>query len=231
MCASIMNGKDLSSGAVAIVKTIRNPVTLARAVMEETDHTYLGADGAEELGISLGLPLEEAEYFKTTYNIETYHKQLKENGSKVHGEPPMAAGRHGTVGAAACDAQGNIAAATSTGGIDFCMKGRIADSSMVGIGSYANNNTCAVSATGDGEYLMKYVVSHDIHAVIEYKNVPLREAAHYVIQQKLQDICGDIGIIAVMANGDFAFEFNSERMHRAWRTSAGEEGVGVYKEG
>jgi beta-aspartyl-peptidase (threonine type) len=162
-------------------------------------------------------------YFITTHQLEDLLKAKEKEGSK---EKHL----HGTVGAVACDKHGNIAAATSTGGTANCKEGRIGDSSMIGIGCYANNSSCAVSTTGDGEYCMRAVLGHDISAVVEYKGLPLEEAVHYVIHVKNKDVKGDLGAIAVNAEGQVAFGFNSERMHRAWKTGEGEVYVKIYKD-
>jgi beta-aspartyl-peptidase (threonine type) len=133
------------------------------------------------------------------------------------------------VGAVALDKDGNIAAATSTGGIENKMEGRIADSSMTGIGSYANNKTCAISGTGDGEYLMQHVMAFHVSALMEYKGMNLQDACKYLMHDKLKDVKGDMGIIALDAKGNFALEYNSDRMHRGWKSSDGSFGVKTYE--
>jgi beta-aspartyl-peptidase (threonine type) len=219
-----MDGKNLKSGAVAIVRNVKNPVTLARAVMEKTRHTYLGGPGAIEFAQKINARFCPDAYFITDHAFEEYQNAQK----KEKRQPKLKV--HGTVGSVALDINGNLAAATSTGGTENKMTGRIADSSMTGIGSYANNNTCAVSSTGDGEYIMQNIVAFHISALVEYKGLLLNEACHYLIHDKLRDVEGDIGMIAIDKNGKMAFEFNSERMHRGWKSSDGEHGVGIYRE-
>ncbi|HEU4632666.1 MAG TPA: isoaspartyl peptidase/L-asparaginase [Flavisolibacter sp.] len=232
MDASIMNGKDLNSGAVAIVKNVKNPVTLARAIMEKTKHIYIGNAGALEFAQEIGLKIMPEAYFITDHAFQQYSKSLKKeeskNGLEEAGRYQAERKSHGTVGAVALDKEGNIAAATSSGGTENKAAGRIGDSSMVGVGSYANNKTCAVSGTGDGEYLIKNVIAFHLSSLIQYKGLPLKEACHYLIHEELKEEKGDMGLIAIDTKGNVAMEFNSERMHRAWRSSDGEQGVEIY---
>lgn len=232
MDASIMNGKDLNSGAVAIVKNVKNPVTLARAIMEKTKHIYIGNAGALEFAQEIGLKIMPEAYFITDHAFQQYSKSLKKeeskNGLEEAGRYQAERKSHGTVGAVALDKEGNIAAATSSGGTENKAAGRIGDSSMVGVGSYANNKTCAVSGTGDGEYLIKNVIAFHLSSIIQYKGLPLKEACHYLIHEELKEEKGDMGLIAIDTKGNVAMEFNSERMHRAWRSSDGEQGVEIY---
>jgi L-asparaginase / beta-aspartyl-peptidase len=232
MGASIMSGKNLESGAVDIVKNIKNPVTLARAVMEKTKHIYLADMGALEFAKKVGLKLMPEAYFITDHAFEQYMNATQEEANKVEdaGEYQVKRKTHGTVGAVALDKEGNLAAATSTGGTENKVPGRMADSSIIGIGCYANNKTCAVSSTGDGEYLIQHVMGFHLSALIDYKNMPLKEAAHHLIHEKLRDVEGDMGIIAVDQQGNIALEFNSDRMHRGWKTSTGEQGIKIYNE-
>src|SRR5678809_659926 len=167
MCASIMNGFDLKCGAAAIVKNVRNPIRLARQIMEKTKHIYLGSIGAAEFAKQLNLPMEPDAYFITEHQFSTHEqtrKKINDNGQQLAIE--QLDKKHGTVGAVALDLKGNLAAGTSTGGTDFCKPGRIADSSMIGAGTYANNETCAVSATGEGELHMQYVTAFHISALM-----------------------------------------------------------------
>jgi L-asparaginase / beta-aspartyl-peptidase len=232
MDASIMDGKSMKSGAVAIVKNIKNPVTLARAIMDKTKHVYLGDMGALELAHKLGLRLMPEAYFITDHAYEQYIAATEEEANSIQqaGEYQVQRKEHGTVGAVAVDKDGNVAAATSTGGLENKVPGRIGDSSITGVGSYANNRTCAVSSTGDGEVLIKHVTCFHISALMQYKGLSLKEACNQLINVELANEQGDMGIIAVDPSGNFTFEFNSERMHRGWRTSDGYEGVGIYKD-
>jgi L-asparaginase / beta-aspartyl-peptidase len=232
MDASIMDGKSMQSGAVAIVKNIKNPVTLARAIMEKTKHIYLGDMGALELADKFGLRLMPEAYFITDHAYEQYIQATEEEANSIQqaGEYQVRRKEHGTVGAVAVDKDGNVAAATSTGGLENKVPGRIGDSSIAGVGSYANNKTCAVSSTGDGEVLIKHVTCFHVSALMQYKGFSLKEACNELINVELKDEKGDMGIIAVDPIGDFTFEFNSERMHRGWRSSNGDEGVAIYKD-
>ena len=225
MCASIMDGSNLEPGAVALVKGVRNPISLARAVMEQTRHIYLGGAGAIHFAESIQMPMEPEAYFITEHAYEQYEekkKELSEAGESSNQQ------MHGTVGAVALDQQGNVAAATSTGGTECCYEGRIADSSMAGTGSYANNQTCAVSTTGDGEYHIKHVSAFHISALVEYKGLSLKDACHYLIMEKCRDVKGDMGLIAIDPQGNIAMSFNSERMHRGWKTNEAEGPVEIY---
>lgn len=229
MCASIMNGQDGNAGAAAIIRGIRNPVTLARAIMEHTKHIYLGAEGAIEFARERKLELESMQYFLTEHAMEEYEKTKKEKKGNPVGSSKEKIDKHGTVGAVALDSKGNMAAATSTGGLDFCKQGRIADSSMIGVGTYADNSTCAISTTGDGEYHMRYVTAFHIYALMEYRGMNLEEAARWLIHEKCGDIGADMGLIGVDKNGNLVAEFNSDRMHRAMRSSAKGLYVSIYR--
>ncbi|HZG23264.1 MAG TPA: isoaspartyl peptidase/L-asparaginase [Chitinophagaceae bacterium] len=216
MCSSIMEGSTLDAGAVAILKGVKNPVSLAKAVMQQSRHIFLGGEGAVEFARLMRLPMEREDYFITDHAYEQYIQmrgELQEKGEKSN--PVM----HGTVGAVALDQAGNIAAATSTGGTEYCNEGRIADSSMAGVGTYANNQTCAVSTTGDGEYHIKHVSAFHVAALVEYKQLPLQKACTYLIHEKCGNVEGDMGLIALDASGNIAMAFNSERMHRGWKTN------------
>jgi beta-aspartyl-peptidase (threonine type) len=222
MCASIMEGKDRKSGAAAIVKNIKNPITLARTVMEKTNHVYMGNMGATLLAIEHKLEIMPEYYFMTQHQLDVLLEEHKKKGL-----PKI---RCGTVGAVACDKHGDIAAATSTGGTENSKEGRIGDSSMIGIGSYANNQTCAVSTTGDGEYSIRGVAAYDVSAVMEYKKLGIEEACRFVVHEKNKDIEGDMGIIAVDREGNMGISYNSERMHRAWKIEGEETETHIYGE-
>ncbi|HEY0039293.1 MAG TPA: isoaspartyl peptidase/L-asparaginase [Flavisolibacter sp.] len=232
MDASIMNGADIKSGAVSIVKNVKNPVTLARAIMEKTKHIYLGDMGALEFARKIGLKIMPEAYFITDHAFEQYLSAVQEEKNTIEeaGEYQVKVKEHGTVGAVALDKDGNIAAATSTGGVENKVPGRIGDTSMIGVGTYANNKTCAVSTTGDGELHIKHVSAFHISALVEYKGYTVKEAAHHLIKEKCKDEEGDMGLIAIDPQGNVALEFNSDRMHRGYRTSDGEQFVGIYPE-
>ena len=229
MCSSIMNGFDLKCGAAAIVKNVRNPIRLARQIMEKTKHIYLGSIGAAEFAKQINLPMEPDAYFITEHQFEQYEKTRKkenDNGQQLALE--QLDKKHGTVGAVALDLKGNLAAGTSTGGTDFCKPGRIADSSMIGAGTYANNETCAVSTTGEGELHIQHVTAFHISALMEYKGMSLREACHYLIHEKCKHINGYMGLIAVDTKGNLVAEFNTQRMHRAMKSSTQDLIVEIY---
>ncbi|NOY49988.1 MAG: isoaspartyl peptidase/L-asparaginase [Chlorobi bacterium] len=215
MDASIMDGSNLMAGAVAGVSTVKNPILAARAVMEKSPHVMLAGEGADEFAKSHGLEIVDSSYFFTQRRWESYKRANKN--------------KYGTVGAVALDKDGNLAAATSTGGMTNKMKGRIGDSPIIGAGTYADNKGCAVSATGHGEYFMRNVVAYDINALMKYSGVSLKEAANYVIMKKLKDQGGDGGIIAVDRAGNFVMTFNTTGMYRAYKNSAGFSEILIYK--
>ncbi|HUC82459.1 MAG TPA: isoaspartyl peptidase/L-asparaginase [Flavisolibacter sp.] len=229
MDASIMNGKDMKSGAVSILKNVKNPITLARAIMEKTSHIYLADMGALEFAQKIGLEAMPEAYFITDHAYEEYQKALKEASNTIQeaGQYQVKRKTHGTVGAVALDKDGNVAAATSTGGTENKVPGRVGDSALIGVGSYANNKTCAVSSTGDGEVLMQNVMAFHVSSLMQYKGLSLKKACRYLMHDELKDAKGDMGIIAIDPKGNIAMEFNSERMHRGFKTGD-EEYVAVY---
>lgn len=214
MDAAVMNGKDLSAGAVAGVRTIKNPILAARKVMEESKHVLLVRDGAEKFAKEHGVEIVDPSYFFTQKRYDALLKAQK----------------HGTVGAVALDKAGNLAAATSTGGMTNKMTGRVGDTPVIGAGTYANNNTCAVSATGHGEYFIRYTVGHDISALMEYKGMSLKEAANEVIFNKLLPVSGTGGVIAVDKDGNYTMTFNTSGMFRGVITSDGNKEVNIFRE-
>lgn len=231
MDASIMDGKNENAGAVALVRNVRNPISLARAVMEKTKYTYLGETGAMQFAEELGLPLEPQSYFITEHAQEEFRKTRDQQHGNARGsatEKLEKEKKHGTVGAVALDQDGNICAGTSTGGLDFCKKGRIADSSMIGVGTYANNRTCAVSTTGEGEFHIRHVTAFHIAALMEYKGMSLQEAAHHLIHVKCKDVTADMGVIGVDTKGNLVAEFNTERMHRAMLSNSQPLTVAIF---
>jgi beta-aspartyl-peptidase (threonine type) len=231
MCASIMNGENSNSGAVAIVKNVKNPVSLAKAIMINTNLIYLGGEGALNYARSVSLELEPDSYFVTEHQYDEYRKKRKEEfiSNRDVAIEQINQKYHGTVGAVALDMKGNLAAATSTGGTAYCKEGRIGDSSMIGVGTFADNKTCAVSSTGDGEHLIRGVVAHSVSALMKYKNKTLKTACNEVVQKENKGVKGDIGLIALDAKGNIGIEFNSERMFRAWQVSGRQPVVKIYK--
>ena len=222
--ASIMDGKNLMAGAVAGVRHIKNPINLARLVMEKSPHVMMVGEGAEEFGKENNIEMVDNSYFITKERWESYQKMLKREEERKKAE------KHGTVGAVALDKNGNLAAGTSTGGMMMKKFGRVGDSPIIGAGTYANNNTCAVSATGYGEYFIRLGVAKDISALMEYKNYSLKDAANEVIMNKLDKLGGDGGIIAIDKNGNVAMPFNTDGMYRGQYLSGEEPVVKIYKE-
>lgn len=220
MDAAIMNGKNLKAGAVACVSDIKNPILAARAVMEHTPHVLLVGKGAEEFAAKQGLQLEKPSYFFTQKRWNALQK-VKAKQAKAE--------EKGTVGCVVLDEHGNLAAGTSTGGLTDKMPGRVGDSPIIGDGTYADNATCAVSCTGVGEYFMRNVVAYDIGALMKYTQVSLKEAANYVILNKLVKQHAAGGLIAVDKFGNFTMTFNTPGMYRGYATSDGFHGVRIYK--
>jgi beta-aspartyl-peptidase (threonine type) len=215
--ASIMDGRDLSCGAVAGIEHIAHPISLARLVMEKTPHVLLAYNGAEEFAKKMGVKLVPNSYFDTPERkkqLEEYIKKTKESG-------------HGTTGCVALDEYGNLAAGTSTGGMTGKMPGRIGDSPLIGDGTYADNKTCAVSGTGWGEKFIKHTVAFNISALMAYKSLSLKDAVNEVIYKVLQP--DDGGVIAVDKEGNYAMEFNTSGMFRGVATSDGTFEVKIWK--
>ncbi|MFM2360404.1 MAG: hypothetical protein RLY16_2397 [Bacteroidota bacterium] len=235
MDAAIMDGKDLAAGAVAGVRNVRNPIELAVEVMRNSNHVFLSGKGANDFAIKQGVKLEPDEYFFSQFRYDQW-KQLRDsdNYSLDHThqqlEELMRDKKFGTVGAVACDQNGNIAAATSTGGMTNKKYGRIGDSPVIGSGTYANNNTCAISCTGHGEMFIRAVAAYDVSCLMEYKNLSLQEAMNEVVNNKLTKIEGEGGMIGVDAQGNVALIFNSAGMYRAAKTSDGTEFTAIYKD-
>lgn len=221
--ASIMDGKTLSAGAVAGIKHVKSPITLARLVMEQSPHVMMISDGAEEFAKQNGLEMVENNYFITKERWESYQRILQREEEKKKTE------KHGTVGAVALDKNGNIAAGTSTGGMMMKKFGRVGDAPIIGAGTYANNNTCGVSATGSGEYFIRIGVARDISALIEYKGMNLNEAADEVIK-KVGDLGGNGGVICLDKFGNVAMPFNTEGMYRGFYISGENPVIKMYKE-
>ena len=228
MDAAIMEGKSLQAGAVSLITGIKNPVSLARDVMEKSNHVFLAGEGAMEFADSLGYKLESPEYFYDEFRYQQW-QEIKDSDSFQLDHSDKKDNKFGTVGAVACDKDGNIAAATSTGGMTNKRWGRVGDSPIIGAGNYANNKTCAVSCTGSGEFFIRGVVAYDVSCLMEYKGMTLEEAASEVINKRVLEIGGDGGLIAVDAKGNIALPFNTEGMYRAYKTSEGKKEVLIYK--
>ena len=228
MDASIMEGKELQAGAVSLVTGIKNPIQLARCIMEQSGHVFMAGNGAMEYAKSLGFKLEAPEYFFDELRYNQW-QEIKDSETFQLDHSLKKDSKFGTVGAVACDSKGTVAAATSTGGMTNKRFGRVGDSPMVGAGTYANNNTCAVSCTGSGEYFIRGVVAYDVSCLMEYKGLSLAEAAHEVINNRVLKLGGDGGLIAVDAQGNIAMPFNTEGMYRACQTSLGNKDISIYR--
>lgn len=247
--ASIMDGKTLGAGAVAGLHRVKNPITLARAVMEKSEHVMMVGEGAEKFALAQKILLVPEKYFWTKPRWDSLQKILKEErekpkktsdlrdggptGAELNAEltdtARLAENKFGTVGAVALDKNGNLAAGTSTGGMTNKKFGRVGDAPIIGAGTYANNATCAVSATGWGEFFIRLGVARDISSLMEYRLQPVQMAADAVIK-KVGDLGGDGGVIAIDKFGNMAFSFNSEGMYRAYIDSNGKPVVMIYKD-
>jgi beta-aspartyl-peptidase (threonine type) len=236
--ASMMDGKTLKAGAVAGVTVVKSPITLARTVMEASEHVMLAGKGAEQFARERGLEIVDPSYFYTETRFKQLNKakeeekvQLDHSGDKGSLDENIftEGNKFGTVGAVALDAFGNLAAGTSTGGMTNKRWGRIGDAPVIGAGTYANNQTCAVSATGHGEFFIRSVVAYDISALMEYKGISLKQAADEVVMKKLVQRGGEGGVIAVDAKGNVAMPFNSEGMYRGYIKADGKPTVLIYK--
>jgi beta-aspartyl-peptidase (threonine type) len=229
MDASIMEGKELMAGAVSAVRNIRNPVQLAYAVMTQTTHVMLNGQGANDFAASIGIKTETDDYFYSPFRYEQWKQVQHSDEVALDHNIAVRDRKFGTVGAAACDMHGNIAAATSTGGMTNKQWGRVGDSPIIGAGTYANNKTCAISCTGHGELFIKAVAAYDVSCLVEYKGLSLQEAMNIVVHEKLMKIGGEGGMIGVDAKGNAAMAFNSEGMYRGIRNSEGMNEVAIYK--
>ncbi|MBT8309897.1 MAG: isoaspartyl peptidase/L-asparaginase [Flavobacteriaceae bacterium] len=234
--ASIMDGKTLNAGASAGTTNVKYPIDLARAIMDNSPHVMMAGNGAEKFAEEQGLELVEPSYFYTENRmnslkraIESEKIELDHDDKAAFYDATIKDFKFGTVGCAALDKNGNLAAGTSTGGMTNKRWGRVGDAPIIGSGTYANNATCAVSSTGWGEYFIRAQVAHDISALMEYKGLSLEEAAKTVIG-KVGDLGGDGGIVAVDKNGNVAMEFNTAGMYRATMNDKGELYLGIYND-
>jgi len=222
--AAIMDGRQLRAGAVASVRHVRNPVELARRVMEKSRHVLLVGAGAEEFALEEKFTLVPNLYFRTAERLEQL--EFAQRGERVSDLVPPAP--QGTVGAVARDAGGNLAAATSTGGLTNKRPGRVGDSPIIGAGTYAKNGVCAVSATGHGEYFIRAVAAHHVCTAVEYRGLTLQQAVHELLHGILRALGGDGGLIAVDRDGQVVMEFSTEGMFRGARDSRGRREVAIY---
>lgn len=239
MDAAIMNGENLAAGSVAGVTTVKNPITAARAVMEKSEHVMLSGKGADEFAKAAGCTIVKPDYFYTKERWEGLQRALQEEKKdsalkksktavplpfKMHDE------KFGTVGAVALDKKGNLAAATSTGGMTNKRYGRIGDAPVIGAGTYATNSSCAVSCTGWGEYYIRLVMAKSVSDLVELKEISLEAAGDEMINKRLPALGGDGGLIAVDRNGNIIMPFNTEGMYRGYIKESGEKQVKIYKE-
>ena len=246
--AAVMEGKNLMAGAISGVRTIKNPISAARKVMEKSEHVMMTGVGAEQFAKEQGIEIVDPSYFYTETRWNGLQNALKEDKVKLdHADSLKKSGfirpdteqneliftegqKFGTVGCVALDQFGNLAAGTSTGGMTNKRYGRVGDAPIIGAGTYANNASCAVSATGHGEFFIRSVVAHDVAALMEYKNWTLKKAADEVVMKKLVKIGGEGGLIALDAKGNIAMPFNSEGMYRGYIKADGTKFIGIYKD-
>ena len=250
MDSAIMDGSNLKAGAVAGVMRTRHPISLARAVMEKSPHVMLVGAGADAFAAKVGLEQVDPSFFFTESRWQSLVKQLQKQGRpappRPAGAPPQGAvvpvgkvlqidespeaHRYGTVGVVALDRQGNIAAGTSTGGMQAKMPGRVGDSPIIGAGTYASNQSCAVSGTGTGEYFIRLGVAREVCNLVQFKGLPLQQAADQVIHGELEAMHGDGGVIAITPDGQVAWSFNSPGMYRARQVEGGKMEVAIYND-
>jgi len=220
---------------VAGIRNVRNPIELAMEVMRNSNHVFLSGKGANDFAIKQGIKLEPDEFFFSQFRYDQW-KQMRDSDNysldhtHQHLEELMKDKKFGTVGAVACDINGNIAAATSTGGMTNKKYGRIGDSPVIGAGTYANNNTCAISCTGHGEPFIRAVAAHDVSCLMEYKGMSLHEAMNEVVNVKLLKLDGEGGMIGVDGAGNISMLFNSAGMYRGARSNDGTHFIGIYKD-
>jgi len=231
MDASVMDGETLNSGAVAGIKHIKNPINAAIEVMLYSPHVMMVGDGAEEFAKSRGIELVDPSYYFTEKRyqqlLEAKEREANQEGMRMETDIMY---KFGTVGAVALDKKGNIFAGTSTGGMTNKKYGRIGDSPIIGSGTYANNKTCGISATGHGEYFIRSVVAYDISALMEYKGLGIQEAADYVIKKKLKQLGGEGGVVGLDTKGNVMMSFNSNGMFRGYIKIKNKPNIFIFKE-
>jgi len=234
MDAAVMDGSTLAAGAVSGVRNVRNPIELAMEIMRNSNHVFLSGKGANDFAIKQGIKLEPDEYFFSQFRYDQW-KAIRDsdNYSLDHThqrlEELMKDKKFGTVGAVACDKNGNIAAATSTGGMTNKKYGRIGDSPIIGCGTYANNKTCGISCTGHGEMFIRTVAAYDVSCLMEYQGLDLESAMNIVVNEKLMSIHGEGGMIGVDNQGHPEMVFNSQGMYRGFTSSNGSREIAIYK--
>jgi len=234
MDASIMDGKTLNAGAVSLITGIKNPVSLAKEVMMKSEHVFLAGEGAMQFAKANDYKIEDKTYFYDELRHQQWLEIKDTDSFQLDHATSTSLSRKkdskfGTVGAVACDKSGNIAAATSTGGMTNKKFGRVGDSPMIGAGNYANNKTCAISCTGSGEFFIRGVVAYDVACLMEHKGMSLKKASEEVIHKRILELGGDGGLIAIDSKGNIAMPFNTEGMYRASKSSNGNEEISIYK--
>jgi beta-aspartyl-peptidase (threonine type) len=222
MDAAVMDGQTLRAGAASGLRRVKNPIDLARAIMEKSPHVFFASEGAELFAEEIGLEMVDPKYFYTEERWRALER-VRDKQIQLSDQD-----RHGTVGAVALDQTGHLAAATSTGGNTNKLPGRIGDTPIIGAGTYANDRTCAVSATGDGENFIRAVAGHDLSALMEYRGMPLKDAAELVIR-KVTELGGSGGLIAVDGAGNIAMPFSTAGMYRGFVGVDGQRSVAIYR--
>lgn len=226
--AAIMEGKNLNAGAISGISHIKNPIDLARTVMEQSKHVMLSGEGAENFAKEQGFELIAENYFITENRLKAVRAAKAKDKLSYH-EAALNSDKFGTVGAVALDQSGNLAAGTSTGGLNNKQYGRIGDSPIIGAGTYANNKTCAISCTGEGEYFIRGNVAYDVSALMEYAGLSLAEATQKVIHEKQPKLGGTGGLIALDTQGNISMPFNTSGMFRAYKKENGEMEIKIFK--
>jgi L-asparaginase / beta-aspartyl-peptidase len=234
MDACIMDGNSLHAGAVTCVRNIRNPILLASEIMNHSDHVFLSGEGAFNFAVSRGITTAPDDYFYAKHRFDQWQSARDHEETFLdHNDPSNAKleknKKFGTVGVVARDVEGNLAAATSTGGMTNKNYNRIGDTPVIGSGTYANNSTCAISCTGHGEIFLLAVAAYDVSCLIEYRNYSLQQAMDFVVNTKLVQMKGEGGMVGVDANGNISMQFNSLGMYRAARHNEGYQELGIYR--
>jgi beta-aspartyl-peptidase (threonine type) len=225
MDAAVMNGHNLKTGAVALLNRVRNPVAMAKYIMDNTDHVLVAGPAAVDLAMKAGFRMESASFFVTPYQYDQYREEREKSLTQDVLQKSM----HGTVGAVALDKNGDLAAGTSSGGGNNALPGSISDSCLIGAGVYANNRTCAVSASGQGQLIVRGMIAHTIASVMEFTGCGIQQACDHVVQVRNRSAKGDIGVIGLDAKGNIGISFNTKRMHRGWIGEDRAFTVQIYK--
>ncbi len=227
--AAIMCGNTLKAGAVSLVQRVKNPIKLAKQVMDKSEHVWLNGQGAEQFAKEQGLEMVDNTYFDTPMRYKQWQKALEQSRITLDHDDLPDANKYGTVGAVVRDKWGNLAAATSTGGMTNKKYNRIGDTPIIGSATYANNATCAVSCTGHGEYFIRGVIAYDVSCLMAYKNLSLQEACDWAIHKNLQQLGGKGGLIAIDAQGNMAWSLNSKGMYRAKKTIGQDVQIEIFE--